>query len=80
MVTRSTCRSCPSWQQLMAEQAINHKDFKVQPLMAGRHSSASSITEVPPESGYIWTLTFSKPLTCSPQWKAWYFYSVSAYR
>ena len=22
----------------MAEQAINYKDFKVQPLMAGRHS------------------------------------------
>ena len=28
----------PNGQQLMAEQGINYKDFKIQPLMVGRHS------------------------------------------
>lgn len=30
--------SGPNGQQLMAEQGVNYKDFKVQPLMVGRHS------------------------------------------
>ena len=46
----------------MAEQAINYKDFKVQPLMAGRHSICFKHNGSPTEKVMDIDVSLSKPL------------------
>jgi hypothetical protein len=51
----------PNGQQLMSEQGVNFKDFKVQPLLAGRHSICFKHNGTPTEKVLDIDVSLIKP-------------------
>ena len=61
--------SSPNGQQLMAEQAVNYKDFKIQPVMAGRHSICFKHNGSPTEKVMDIDVSLTKPINSGPNGK-----------